>query len=275
VAMRHLIFSEPGKFEVSCHRLPPALHSMEAHEAVQICIPMESALYSVRCASDDGRSVVYQLGSRDILVVPPGQSYEVAWRRDADIISFQMHEGFIQRASGVDDLRITRSLSMRDYFVSSAAGELRALAGSECVPSLAFVAAIATLVAYRVGLHAAAGHGIRPERAEQALSECQIALINNYVDRHMDDPISLGSLAGILNMSTWHFVRRFTASQGVPPHTYIKQRRLSRAKNLLLESNRSIMDVAMEIGMSHSHFSRSFLRRFGTSPREFRRLQKT
>jgi len=275
VAMRHLVFSVPSKFEVSCRRLLPALHSMQAHEAVQICIPMESALYSVRCSLDNGTSAVHQLGSRDILVIPPWQSYEVAWRRDADIISFQMYEAFMQRASGVEGLRITRSLSMRDYFVSSAAAELHALAGNERMPSLEFVAAIATLVAYRVGLHAVAGHGMRPERTEQALSECQITQINNYVDQHMDDPISLHSLAGILNMSTWHFVRRFTVSQGVPPHAYIKQRRLSRAKSLLLESNMSIMNVAMEIGMSHSHFSRSFLRRFGASPREFRRLQKT
>jgi AraC family transcriptional regulator len=94
------------------------------------------------------------------------------------------------------------------------------------------------------------------------------------VDRHMDDPIHLGVLAEVLHMSTWHFVRRFTVSEGIPPHAYIKQRRLSRAKNLLLESNISILDVALEIGMSHSHFSRSFLRRFGTSPREFRRMQK-
>jgi AraC family transcriptional regulator len=271
---RRLILSETGKFEVSCNRTLPAFYPLEAREMVRILIPMESALYSVTSPSVDGKSVIHQLGARDILVIPSGQCHGVTWRRDADMISFQMSESFMQRATGLIHLKIEDSLTLRDPLVSSAAAELRALVIGDQLPGSAFVDAIATLVAYRVGLHAAAGHRMRPERIEQALSECQVGLINSYVDQHMDSPISLRSLAKVLNMSTWHFVRRFTVSQGVPPHAYIKQRRLSRAKNLLLESDISILGVAMEIGMSHSHFSRSFLSYFGASPREFRRIQR-
>jgi AraC family transcriptional regulator len=66
-------------------------------------------------------------------------------------------------------------------------------------------------------------------------------------------------------------MRRFNASCGVSPHEFITQRRLSRARNLLSDSKLSVAEIALEIGMTHSHLSRTFLRRFGLSPREFRR----
>jgi AraC family transcriptional regulator len=65
-------------------------------------------------------------------------------------------------------------------------------------------------------------------------------------------------------------MRRFNASYGISPHAYIAERRLAKAQVLLGESRMSITEVAIEVGMSHSHFSRTFLRRFGVSPREFR-----
>jgi AraC family transcriptional regulator len=269
-----VILMDPGRFEVRCHRSPRAFHPVDMDQMVQICVPMENALYSVMSRSRGGKCSVHQLGSRDVFVVPPGKSFDVTWRRDADVISFLMSKSFMRKATGLLELKIDDSISIRDAFVSSAAAELCALAKSENIPSVAFVDAIATLVACRVGLRAASCHGLQPERVERALTERQMVLINNYIDERMDCPISLRSLAMLLNISIWHFVRRFTVSQGVPPHTYVTQRRLARAKSLLLESDMSITDVALEIGMTHSHFSRSFRRHFGASPREFRLLQK-
>jgi len=73
-----------------------------------------------------------------------------------------------------------------------------------------------------------------------------------------------------MGLSMWHFLRRFSASHGLSPHAFITQRRLARAKELLAKTNLSIVEIALAVGMSHSHFSRTFLAQFGMAPREFR-----
>ena len=70
---RPLIFSDPGRLEIYCHFSPPTVYPEEAHATVQICVPLEQALYSVTRQSETGRALVHHLGARDVLVVPAGQ----------------------------------------------------------------------------------------------------------------------------------------------------------------------------------------------------------
>jgi AraC family transcriptional regulator len=142
---------------------------------------------------------------------------------------------------------------------------------AEGQPSLVFAEAMATAIAYRVGVGAAMGRGIRAGESVPGLSASQLARIERFIEEHLDQPISLAALAELVDLSMWHFMRRFNASHGLSPREVITQRRLARAQKLLSESKLTITEVALEIGMSHSHFSRSFSRRYGLSPREYRR----
>src|SRR5258708_1980123 len=82
---RPLTFADPGRFEIYSHHSAPTLYAEESHETVQICVPMERALYSVTRQSETGRTVVHNLGTRDVLVIPVGQPHSVNWRRPAAI----------------------------------------------------------------------------------------------------------------------------------------------------------------------------------------------
>jgi AraC-like DNA-binding protein len=267
---RPLTFADPGRFELYCHHSPPTTYPEESHETVQICVPMPRALYSVIRQSETGRSLVQHLGARDVLVLPVGQPHGVAWRRSADIVSLQLSRHFIAEALGVAELRLEDTFALRDPFITAAADQLRtSLRGGEPI-SPAFAEAIATVIAHRVGLRA--GTAAPGERKNvQALSGPHLARIEYFIEQHLDQPISLTTLAQQSSLSLWHFTRRFHASHGVTPHAFITERRLARAQTLLTGSRLSITEIALEVGMSHSHFSRSFLQRFGVSPREFRR----
>jgi AraC-like DNA-binding protein len=65
-------------------------------------------------------------------------------------------------------------------------------------------------------------------------------------------------------------MRRFYASHGISPLQYMINRRLTRAQSLMLKTDLTITKTALEVGMTHSHFSRTFRMRYGVSPREFR-----
>jgi AraC family transcriptional regulator len=271
---RPLTFAQPGKFEIYCHRSTPTLYPEEAHETVQICVPLDGAQYNVTRQSETGRKLIHHLGARDVLALPIGQPHCVDWRRTADIVSLQLSEGFIADALGLQCLRIQDAFTLRDPFISSAAAQLRTSLQVEGSPSLIFAEAIATAIAYHVGLGAKERRGIRGAEHAPALSATALARLERFIDENLDQPISLTMLAKQTGLSLWHFMRRFRISRGMSPHDFITRRRLARAKTLLSQSRLSITQIALEVGMSHSHFSRTFLSRVGASPREFRRQRR-
>jgi len=268
-------FADPGRFEVYCHYSPPTVYPEEIHDTVQVCVPLEHARYRVIRSSESGRTLVHDLGSRDVLVVPTGQPHAVTWRRPADVVSLQLSEAFITQALGVQKLSLGDAFTVRDPFISAAAAQLRSVLRAVGGVSPAFAEAMATAIAYRV---AAAGpeigRGLGGTNRASPLSTVQLGRLEAFIDDHLDEPISLGQLAELLGMSTWHFMRRFNASRGISPHAFITERRLDRAQVLLATSTLSITAIALEVGLSHSHFSRTFLARVGLSPREYRQLRR-
>ena len=236
-------------------------------------MPSQHALYSVTLQSHTGRAIVKDLGARDILVIPPRQPHAVAWRRSAGAaVCLQLSEAFMIEALDVPQLRLGNSSSVRDPFISAAAAQAHKALNSEGQLGPTFGAAIATTIAYRIGAGAPAGRPDQTSREVRPLPAHQLARVESFVQDHLDQPISLARLAGLVGLSKWHFVRRFRASHGLSPHDFIVQRRLARAKELLAKPDVSITSVALDVGMSHSHFSRTFFSRFGLSPREFRQL---
>ncbi|MCX7993416.1 MAG: helix-turn-helix transcriptional regulator [Fimbriimonadales bacterium] len=65
--------------------------------------------------------------------------------------------------------------------------------------------------------------------------------------------------------------RLFRVAMGCSPSEYLTELRLRRAANLLVSTNLSVSEIALEVGyLSLSHFSRVFRERFGKTPRAFR-----
>ena len=78
-------------------------------------------------------------------------------------------------------------------------------------------------------------------------------------------------LKDVAGLSLHHFSAAFKASTGMPPHRYQIDRRIRRAKELLLGTDRSIIAIALEVGFaSHSHFTDQFRKWTNTTPSRFR-----
>lgn len=102
-------------------------------------------------------------------------------------------------------------------------------------------------------------------RAEHGL--VQQAL--NYLHDNYATTIHLQDLADTVALSPYHFLRLFKANLGLPPHTYLTQLRIHRAK-ALLNAGHAIADVAQLVGFTdQSHLSRHFKRIVGVPPGEY------
>jgi AraC-like DNA-binding protein len=92
-----------------------------------------------------------------------------------------------------------------------------------------------------------------------------------WIDAHSHDDINLEHAAARAGVSPFHFLRLFSSALGVTPHQYLVRSRLRHAARLLAEDERSVTDVAYDVGFGDlSNFVRSFHRAAGVSPRGFR-----
>jgi chromate reductase len=97
--------------------------------------------------------------------------------------------------------------------------------------------------------------------------------ITEYMEEHLRDNLSLDQLARETDYSRAHFLRMFRATTGKTPHQYLTQRRIERAKSMLLEAETiSLTDIAAWCGFSsQSHMTRVFREQVGVTPNEFKR----
>jgi AraC-like DNA-binding protein/ligand-binding sensor protein len=109
-----------------------------------------------------------------------------------------------------------------------------------------------------------------------ALHECNgdsriVRRAKDYIADHKFDPIKLEQIARALNVSTFHFCRRFKLETGLTFVEYLSRVRVEQAKLLLHNKNLRISEIAYEVGFqSLTHFNRTFRKLIGSSPTEYR-----
>jgi AraC family transcriptional regulator len=92
------------------------------------------------------------------------------------------------------------------------------------------------------------------------------------IDRRLDQPLDLASLAAVAHFSPSHFHRLFAAWTGETLGDYLRRRRVEQAASRLASQPRlSVLQVALSVGFgSGEAFSRAFKARFGCSPSAWR-----
>jgi len=107
------------------------------------------------------------------------------------------------------------------------------------------------------------------ERRSPAAAPWQVRRAESFMEANWDKPFNLEALAAATGASARSLFRTFRHSRGCTPRRFLKQVRLQRARQLLLDpgSNLSVTDVALVCGFSDlSRFSKDFSRAFGMSP---------
>ena len=91
-----------------------------------------------------------------------------------------------------------------------------------------------------------------------------------WIDERCHEQIDLERVADEAGVSPFHFLRIFSKALGVTPHQYLIRSRLRRAARLLAEKERSVTDIALDVGFADlSNFVRTFHRAAGVPPGRF------
>jgi AraC family transcriptional regulator len=115
--------------------------------------------------------------------------------------------------------------------------------------------------------------GAAPEpMAYGGLAAWQRKCVADYIEDHLADDIPLTTLAGLAQLSPFHFSRAFRQSFGMPPHRYHLNRRIEHAKCLLANFSLSVTEIGQRLGFSESSaFTASFRKFTARTPTDFRR----
>lgn len=100
----------------------------------------------------------------------------------------------------------------------------------------------------------------------------QIQKTVDYIEEHLNEDISIESLAKMAALSPFYYQKLFRRLVKKPVAEYVKLRRMAKATEALQDTKKRILDVALDLGFSsHEHFTRTFQDTFGMSPSAYRK----
>ncbi|WP_449418115.1 helix-turn-helix domain-containing protein [Phormidium nigroviride] len=254
---------------------PPGEGSTHYSDEHTICLslaPRPVRLLQIK----GGRTHAGLCGKGDISITPAKTPFFARWDGDDRYLEIRIASRFIQSvarealAMNPDRLELLPEFRTRDPQIEAMGmllfAELKQenLGGRLYIESLANVLAIHLLRQYSA---------VKPRLSiyEGGLPERQVLQILEYINEHLNQDIKLADLAELLGMSQFHFSHQFKQSIGIAPYQYLLQQRVERAKQLLKQTDRSIMEIAFLCGFnSHSHLSKQFRQFTGMTPKAYR-----
>ena len=100
----------------------------------------------------------------------------------------------------------------------------------------------------------------------------RLCIARDYLHASYHDNLTIDHLATVAGLSPYHFIRKFKAAFASTPHQYLRQIRLEKAQDLLLNSDYPITEICYAVGFqSPGSFSSIFQKKFGMSPRKYRK----
>ncbi len=136
-------------------------------------------------------------------------------------------------------------------------------------PSLLCLRGLAQTLAVHLLRHYRAPQGVI--RRSNALQAYKLRKVIDAMNARLADEFSLTRLAHTAKLSEYHFSRMFKRATGFSPSQYFIGLRMARARQLLIETQRSVIDIGLEVGYSSpSHFSQVFRREVGVTPSAYR-----
>ena len=198
------------------------------------------------------------------------------WDRDDHYLQIRIASRFIQNVAretiGInpEQLELFSQFRTRDLHLESISMLLLAELKQENLGGKLYIESLANVLAVHL-LRQYAAPKLRFSIYKGGLPERQLLQVLEYINEHLNQDIKLADLAALLDISQFHFSHLFKQSVGTSPYQYLLQQRVERAKQLLKQTDQSIMEIAFLCGFnSHSHLSKQFRQLTGITPTAYR-----
>lgn len=226
-----------------------------------------------------GTWITHRVAAGDFFLTNATEPYELRWVADQgepfEVLHVHLGLSVLKRAAndvlGKDGTTALRDVSgKRDNVLSSLLETLRAELVSTQAPSALFVQGLAQSLAVHLVRRYGAPTPV-DERPRGGLPAFKLHRVTDMMEARLDRDFQLATFSRVAGLSAFHFGRAFKQSTGYPPSQYFIRLRMDRARRLLRETSRPIIDIALDVGYSSaSHFAQVFRRETGVAPSEYR-----
>ena len=149
--------------------------------------------------------------------------------------------------------------------------KIKAAAHDPSATDQSYLEALGLVLAHEI-LRTGAARPVQIASTRGGLAPWQQRKIAAYIEENFAEPVTVATMADLVDLSTYYFCRAFKQSFGISPHRYLARRRIEHAKQLLIEHKQSITHIALEVGFDEtSSFSAAFRKATGLTPTGYQR----
>jgi AraC family transcriptional regulator len=263
-------------FRLEKHRIGPRglLHDFRVPDILLgVCLSGSAQMEYAR-RGDTQRAVV-RTGNFTLLNVGE-QQRSIEWTGTRETLYIRVEAAQLERylPDGTDTLHfeVNPQYGIADPQVVRLAACMydEALSGCPTGPAYAESLSLA-LAAYLLKRYSPAG-GPEDSGGATTFTTVVSSRIVDYIRSRLGHEITLTELADVAGLSPHYFLQIFKNTFGMTPHRYLLSERIKEAQNLLRLDHGSISEIGLDLGFSdQSHFTRTFRRLTGTTPRRFKK----
>lgn len=212
----------------------------------------------------------------DICIKPNSHSGFWSWQEPDESLIFFIHPNLLHQIAveheflNPNKVELLPVLNRHDPHLGNLISLFHQEIGCQQSGSLMYLESLSNLLSIHLLRHYCA-FPIQEFKCKSGLPAYMLKQVTDYMNFHLEDDISLGDLASLVKLSQSHFSVLFRKSTGKSPYKFLVQRRIDRAQELLLETDRAIADIATSVGFcDQSHLSRHMKKILGVSPKQVR-----
>ena len=249
--------------------------SLPAHSHAQHLLLIHQGLQPVVASRRTGaRLEMDQYRRGDVGLYPAGEYGPFGWDGPVDIIQVHLDaqalENRARRDLDLSYFALCERFRCEDGLLAQLGQQLLMAADRAHTLGQLYAESLVTTLCYHLIEHHATFERRLVRETGGRLPAAVLARLDAYLEAHTEAPVTLEILAGLANLSIFHFARRFKHTTGRTPYQYVLDWKIRRARTLLRAGELPVAAIGDALGFaSPAHFATAFKRAVGQSPRAF------
>ena len=198
------------------------------------------------------------------------------WTENLEVSHVYLDDGLLSRVAGemtgreVDQVELHDVLAGTDNVVGFLTDQLKQEAQSPGTGGPLYAEALSLQLTVHLLRHYAVCRYRDPAPGGR-LRRADLDRLRDYIDAHLAAPLSLEDLARVIGLGPWTLSRQLRQAVGCSPYRFVIDRRIARARELVLAGNLPLKEIAAATGFSdQAHLTRTMRARLGVTPGQLR-----
>jgi AraC family transcriptional regulator len=220
----------------------------------------------------DGRKQRDAVVGGDMVLTPANIGHQAAWEDEGDFIILgiepQLLATAVDAGAKPEEIELIPRFATPDPLIYQIGIALKTALENNYTNSRLYAEAMVNALSVHLIEH----YSTKPANLKEyknGLSKYKLQQIIDYINEHLNENIGLNELAGLVQISPHYFSELFKQSTGLSPYQFVIYTRVERAKQLIIQQQFTLAEVALMVGFANqSHLNRHFKRLVGVTPRQ-------